>query len=202
MYELPKLNYKFNELEPNIDSKTVEIHYTKHHQGYLDKLNKALENYPDLSNLDLEKLLTSTQIPEDILIAVNNNGNQVFNHNFYWESLTSETKDKKDKPEGKLLEFIARDFGSFDNLKKEFTDKALTLFGSGWVYLYLDKENKLNIKQYINEGNPLKEGIPLLNIDVWEHAYYLSYQNRRNEYIQNYFNIINWSRVEERLAKE
>lgn len=191
-YELPTLLYSYESLEPYIDAKTMELHHSKHHAGYITKLNTALEKYIDLQNKPLEDLLINIEeVPEEIRGVVKNNGNQTYNHNMFWPTLTP----TKQEPTGKILELINNNLGGYENFKQEFTTKAQNVFGSGWVWLFLNKENKLEIKAYSNEGNPLKEGTPLLPLDVWEHAYYLKYQNRRPEYIENWFNIINWEIV-------
>jgi len=191
-YELPKLDYEYNALETAIDAKTRELHHSKHHATYIQKLNTALEKYPELENkyTSLENLLMNiNELPEDIKNIVKNNGNQTYNHNVFWKTLTP----NKQEATGKILELIIRNFQNIENFKQEYTTKALNVFGSGWVWLFLNKENKLEIKSYQNEGNPLSEGTPLLPIDVWEHAYYLRYQNRRPEYIENWWNIIDWN---------
>lgn len=198
-YELPKLLYEFNALEPYIDTQTMEIHYTKHHGGYVAKLNVALEKYPELEEKTLEELLLNIEgVPEDIRKAVNNNGWQYLNHSFFWECLTPNSAKK---PSGNIETKINETFGSFDKFKEIFTEKAVTLFGSGWVWLVKDKAENLEIITTSNEANPIKENkTPLMVIDVWEHAYYLKYQNRRNEFIENWWNVINWKFVESQLA--
>lgn len=196
---LPQLPYSFDALEPYIDAKTMEIHYTKHHQAYVDNLNKALASNPQLSSKTLEDLLSDVNsIPEDIRQTVINNGGGHFNHSFFWETLTpSSTKE----PGTKTKLEIVKTFSSFENFKSEFTTKALTLFGSGWVFLMIDKEKNLKIKRHSFQNNPLMQGNnPILGLDVWEHAYYLKYQNRRAEYVDAFWNIVNWEKVEEKLS--
>ena len=196
--ELPKLNYNYSDLEPYIDAKTMELHHSKHHAGYINKLNDALSKHEDLKHQNLEELLIDIDnIPEDIRVSVKNNGNQAYNHIIFWQTLKPHTNENPNnsKPSGKILELISESFGSFDNFKTEFTSKASTLFGSGWVWLFLNKNGALEIKQYSNEGNPLAEGTPLLPLDVWEHAYYLNYQNKRPEYVSNWWNIVNWDYI-------
>jgi len=191
-FELSKLNYDYNALEPHFDSQTMELHHSKHHAGYVTKLNDALAKYPELNYGSLEELLKDIQnIPEDIRSAVKNNGNQVYNHNIFWESLTPTRQEEH----GKILDLINSTYGNFENFIQEFNTKAQTLFGSGWVWLFLDNKGLLEIKQYSNEANPLNEGTPLLPLDVWEHSYYLHYQNRRPEYIESWWNLINWDFV-------
>lgn len=196
--ELPSLNYEYNALEPYIDAKTMELHHSKHHAGYINKLNDALSKHPELKYNSLEDLLKDTNnIPEDIKVAVKNNGNQAYNHIIFWQTLRphNDQNPNNSKPNGRISELISKSFGSFDNFKTEFSSKAGTLFGSGWVWLFLNNNGVLEIKQYSNEGNPLTEGTPLLPLDVWEHAYYLNYQNKRPEYIENWWNIVNWDFV-------
>jgi|SRR3989344_2176660 len=196
VHQLPKLEYKYDALEPYIDAKTMEIHYTKHHQTYVDKLNKAIEGtkYENKEVIELLKDLNS--IPENIRTAVRNHGGGHFNHTFFWKILKKDTKLK-----GEISKEINKSFGSFDEFKKQFTDTSLSVFGSGWAWLVLNK-GKLEIMKTKNQGNPLSEGkIPILGIDVWEHSYYILYQNRRQEYIEAFFNVINWDQVNESLIK-
>ncbi len=194
-HSLPKLAYSFDALEPYMDAKTVEIHYSKHHQTYCDKLNLALERHPALFEKSVEELLMNlNSVPKDIQIAVRNFGGGFVNHNFFWEILSP----KKQNCSGDLLKAITRDFGSFEEFKKQFTEKSVTLFGSGWVWLVIDsKTKKLEIIPTKDQDSPLSVGKkPILVIDLWEHAYYLKYQNRRAEFIENWWNIINWNKVE------
>ena len=194
-YELPKLAYNYNALEPFIDEQTMIVHHTKHHQAYTDKLNAALEGYDEFKKKKAEDLIKDiNKIPEKIRTAVRNHGGGYVNHSFFWTIL------KKDvKISGKILEAINKRFGSYDNFKEEFTKASVGLFGSGWAWLVIDKE-KLEIITTANQDSPLSQGKkPLLCIDVWEHAYYLKYQNRRAEYIEAFFNIINWDKVNDNL---
>lgn len=188
---LPELNYSFDSLEPFIDAKTVEIHYSRHHQNYLNKFVEALDKHPELSEISLEDMLSDLEsVPEDIRAAVRNNGGGHFNHSFYWSNISPNSKKM---PSSGLLSKI----GDFDKFKNDFTDKALNLFGSGWVWLVLDKNGDLEITQTSNQDCPLSvRKKPLLNIDLWEHAYYLKYQNRRLEYIEAWWNLVNWDVVE------
>jgi superoxide dismutase, Fe-Mn family len=198
-YMLPKLSYSYDALEPYIDAKTMEIHHSKHHQAYTDNLNKALEKYPKIAETPIEDLLNDlSKIPEDIRTAVRNNGGGFVNHSFFWEIL------KKDAPvKGKVIDAINKEFGSFDKFKEQFSSAALTRFGSGWAWLVLNKEGKLEIMSTANQDSPVSEGkTPLLTIDIWEHAYYLKFQNRRAEYISTFFNVINWYKVNELYEKE
>ena len=198
-HELPKLPYDYNALEPYVDAQTMEIHYSKHHNGYVTKLNGALEKYPELQEKSLKELLTDLNaIPEDIRGAVRNNGGGHMNHSLFW---TVMKKAEGQKPEGELLEAINEKFGSFEEFKNVFSDAAATRFGSGWAWLVL-KDGKLEVMSTPNQDNPVSEGYePILGLDVWEHAYYLKYQNRRPEYIENWFNVVNWEEVS-KLYKE
>lgn len=194
-HELPKLGYEYNALEPYIDARTMEIHLTKHHQAYVDKLNAALEKYPELQKKKVDELLKDlSKVPDDIRTAVKNHGGGHYNHSMFWKLL------KKDvKMPTKLAYVIERDFGNFDNFKKQLSDAAMGRFGSGWAWLVLNGE-KLEIVSTANQDCPISDGKkPLLGIDVWEHAYYLLYQNRRAEYVENFFNIINWNQVEKNM---
>lgn len=191
---LPKLPYSYEALEPYIDKKTMETHHTKHHQGYLDKFLKAIEG-TELKKLNVNVILKDLSVvPEKLKTSIINNGGGFSNHNFFWDILTpNSTKE----PEQNLKEKIEIEFSSFEKFKEEFKEKALTLFGSGWVWLALNKENKLEIIQTKNQDSPLSIGLkPLLTIDLWEHAYYLNYQNKRAEYVDNFWNIINWKQAE------
>lgn len=197
---LPDLPYDYSALEPYMDSKTVEIHHDKHHATYTNKLNAALEKYPDFYELPIEQVLSDLQrVPEDARNAVRNHGGGYFHHNFWWEQLRL-------NPEGKPLESLAAQidttFGSFDLFKEKMTACALGVFGSGWAWLSLDQEEKLIIHATPNQDSPLSSGFrPLLTIDVWEHAYYLKYQNKRDEFVNNFWNIVDWEVVSERMKK-
>lgn len=193
-YTLPPLPFEYAALEPHIDARTMEIHYTKHHQAYIDKLNAALETHPDtdLAKKTLEELLKDlNSVPEDIRTAVRNNGGGHFNHSLFWSLLTKEQKS----PSGPLLEKIEQDFGGLDKFKEQFTQAALNRFGSGWAWLVLDGST-LKVDSTPNQDSPIMESKkPLLCLDVWEHAYYLNYQNRRADYVTAFWNIINWDQV-------
>ena len=195
-FELPKLGYSYDALEPYIDAKTMEIHHTKHHQAYVDKLNNAIAGHPGLQDKSAEELLMGLErLPEEIRTAVRNNGGGHVNHTFFWTIL------KKDvKPTGAVLKAIEKSFGSFEKFRQAFTAAATAHFGSGWAWLVLNGK-KLEITTTANQDSPLSKGmIPLLCIDLWEHAYYLKYQNRRAEYVEQFFNVINWGRVNEHLG--
>lgn len=193
MFELPQLKYSYEALEPHIDAKTMEIHYTKHHQAYIDKLNKAISG-TEWEGKTLEEILANVSKLERV---VRNNAGGHWNHSFFWEILSA----NGGTPEGELLEAINKSFGSFEDFKKKFEESATTLFGSGWVWL-VKQGDELKIIQTPLQDNPLMEdakekGTPILGLDVWEHAYYLKYQNRRAEYISAFWNIINWQKVSE-----
>jgi Fe-Mn family superoxide dismutase len=188
-FTLPQLNYKFSELEPYIDAATVELHYSKHHQAYTDKLNAALEAYPELQSKSIEELLGNLEaIPTEIRTAVRNNGGGYYNHNLYWKTLTP-----NGKADSAFQDIITKTWGTWDKFVEEFSQKALTLFGSGWVWLVQDKDSKLSIVQTSNQDIPA--GKHLLALDVWEHAYYLKYQNRRADYVQNWWKVVDWEAV-------
>ena len=201
-HTLPPLPYAYTALEPFIDAKTMEIHHDKHHQSYVDKLNAAIEKYPKLQDKTVEELIKMLdEIPEAIRTAVRNNAGGHFSHMLYW-SIMSPTA-QEDVPEA-LGKAIVRDFGSIVSFKETFSATAASLFGSGWVWLVLsnteglatDANKKLKIVSTTGHDNPLMTGdVPLMVIDVWEHAYYLHYQNRRPEYIQNWWNVLDWKTV-------
>ena len=191
---LPKLPYAFDALEPYMDAKTVEIHYSKHHQTYCDKLNAALEKHPALSEKKVEELLVELdKMPADIKTAVRNFGGGYVNHNVFWECMSP----KKTEASGKVLAAINKDFGSYEEFHKQFTEKATTLFGSGYTWLVKDKSGKLEIVNTKDQDSPFSVGkTPVLVIDVWEHSYYLKHQNRRAEYITAWWSLVNWNQVE------
>lgn len=192
-YQLPNLPYAYDALEPYIDAQTMIIHHTKHHQAYVDNLNGALAKHPEVE-LNLEALLKNLDnVPADIRNVVRNNGGGVFNHNLFWTILAPA---RGQTPRGELLAAIAKAFGSLDNFKAEFETAAKTRFGSGWAWLIVDAEKNLKVVSTPNQDTPLNEGTPILNLDVWEHAYYLKYQNRRPEYVGNFWNVVNWDEVE------
>ena len=190
MVKLPQLEYEYNALEPYIDEQTMRIHHSKHHQAYTDNFNKAIEG-TDLSNKEAEDIIKNlNKVPENIRNAVRNNGGGYVNHKLFWQILKKDVKIK-----GEIEKAILKKFGSFDKFKEEFSNAAMTQFGSGWAWLVVNK-NQLEIVKTSNQDSPLTEGkIPILCIDVWEHSYYLHYQNRRAEYIQNFFNVIKIGRA-------
>ncbi|MGM0904567.1 MAG: superoxide dismutase [Bacillota bacterium] len=194
-YSLPTLAYDFNALEPHIDQTTMEIHYGKHHQTYVNNLNAALEGKAELQEKSLEELLSNPDaVPEAIRTAVRNNGGGHLNHSLFWEVIAPATENNA--PTGKLGEAIDKAFGSFDAFKQEFTKAATTRFGSGWAWLVVNDNGAVEVTSTPNQDNPIMDGkVAVLGLDVWEHAYYLNYQNRRPDYIASFFNIINWEAV-------
>ncbi|MCH7871740.1 MAG: superoxide dismutase [Planctomycetes bacterium] len=199
-HELPALPYAFDALEPHIDARTMEIHHGKHHATYVNKLNAALESHPDLQSKSLEDLLSGlTSLPDNVRGAVNNHGGGHLNHSIFWNNMSP---NGGGAPTGDLASTIESAFGSFDEFKTKFAAAAAARFGSGWAWLCADRSGKLAVKDFPNQNNPLTEGFtPLLGIDVWEHAYYLNYQNRRPDYIAAFWNVVNWSDVADRFAK-
>lgn len=199
---LPKLPYSYDALEPFIDEKTMEIHYSKHHQGYVDNLNKVLEQYSEWQRLEVEEILKKlNEIPEQIRLTVRNNGGGHLNHSLFWEIMGPKGKVKAE-PEGELRKEIEKTFGGLNDFKELFSKTAVSRFGSGWGWLSLQKDGNLVVHSTPNQDPPLLEGLfPLVGVDVWEHAYYLKYQNRRAEYIENWWNVVNWEKVEEIYAK-
>ncbi|MGY4687766.1 superoxide dismutase [Petrotoga sp. DB-2] len=196
-FELPELRYSYDDLEPYIDATTMEIHHTKHHGGYVKNLNAALEKYPEWASKSIEDILKDLDnIPADIRTTVRNNGGGHYNHSLFW---TIMGPNGGGKPSGKLAESIDKTFGSFDKFKEEFSNAAATRFGSGWAWMVLDNYGHLSILSTPNQDNPIMYSLkPVLGLDVWEHAYYLKYQNRRPEYIQAWWNIVNWEEVGKR----
>lgn len=215
-YELPKLPYGYDALEPFIDARTMELHHLKHHQTYVDKLNEALVKHPEIAETPLEELLKNLDaVPEDIRGAVKNHGGGHLNHSLFWTLLTPSASSSavagKGLPsealakEGALLDALTASFGSVEDFKKAFTDAALKVFGSGWTWLVLsspkDSSSGLAIVSTPNQDTPLSQGKkPILALDVWEHAYYLKYQNRRAEYIENWWNVVNWDEAGKRMG--
>ncbi len=193
-YELPELGYAYDSLEPFIDAKTMEIHHDKHHAGYVKKLNAAIEGHEELQDKPVEELIKNLDsISEEIRTAVKNNGGGHLNHSFFWPLLK-----KGVKPSGEVAAAIEKTFGSIDGFMEQFKKAALGQFGSGWAWLVVNPKNgnALEIASTSNQESPISEGkIPVLAIDVWEHAYYLKYQNKRDEYINGFFSVINWEQV-------
>lgn len=200
-YQLAPLPYAYDALEPYIDTRTLEIHHDKHHATYLANLNKTLENYPDLQSRPAEDLLKDLNaVPESIRTAVRNNGGGFVNHNFYWESLAPQAGGEP-PAESPLAAAIQKAFGDFGAFKEKLTAATIGRFGSGWGWLSVDKQGGLVIHSTANQDSPLSEGlVPLLTCDVWEHAYYLNYQNRRADYVTAWWNLVNWKKVAERYS--
>lgn len=196
MYKLPQLNYPYNALEPYVDEETMKIHHNKHHQAYLDKLNTALQKYPELFEKSIEEILSNLDaVPEDIRTAVRNNGGGYLHHNLFWRMMKPEGGGE---PMGDIDRAINETFGDFKSFKKQFTDSALSLFGAGWTWLVKNKEGDLLIANTSNQDSPVSKNYkPILGLDVWEHAYYLKYQNRRPEYIEQWWNVVDWEKINE-----
>lgn len=198
MFKLPNLPYSYDALEPYIDAQTMEIHLTKHHQAYVDNLNKALLGYPALQEKSLEQLLLDLNtLPESIQMAVRNNGGGHYNHSLFWQMM----KQNGSLLKGPLLKDIEKRFVHIDSFKELFANAAKARFGSGWVWLVVNGQGELDIVSLANQDAPLTQEIkPILGLDVWEHAYYLKYQNRRPDYIQAWWNVVNWDYVQERYV--
>ena len=198
-YEVPSLAYPYDALEPHIDEQTMRLHHDKHHQAYVDKLNAALEGTPWADETVDRVLMSLSQLPEDKRTDVRNHGGGHLNHSQLWESMTP---DGDGVPAGRLLDAIAAAFGSFDAFRSAFKIAALGTFGSGWAWLVMDRTG-LRIVATANQDNPLLQALtPLLGIDVWEHAYYLRYQNRRADYVDAFWNVVNWRGVEARFERQ
>ena len=199
-FMLPALGYAYNALEPHIDSRTMEIHYTKHHQAYIDTLNKALDKYPELKKKTLYQLLISLDIlPEDIRSTVRNNAGGHANHAFFWTIMSPRGGGS---PQGNLAQAITKTFGSFACFKEQFAAAAKSRFGSGWAWLVVDKKNNLRVISTANQDSALlQELTPVLGLDVWEHAYYLKYQWQRPSYIDAWWNVVNWRQAEENFIQ-
>lgn len=199
-FELPKLPYSYDALEPYIDSETLEIHYSKHHATYVEKLNTALKGIDNIEDKSIEDILKDINIiPENVRQAVINNGGGHANHSLYWETMSPKSAKI---PSGELADEINNVFGSFDSFKEKFTEKSLSLFGSGWVFLIVTKDKKISIKRHSFQNSPFLQGnTPLLGLDLWEHAYYLKYRNKRADYISAWWNIVNWKEVSRRYEQ-
>lgn len=197
-HQLPPLPYAYDALEPYIDKTTMEIHYTKHHGGYVNNLNKALESHADLQKLSAAELLAKiNQVPESIRTAVRNNGGGHVNHSMFWKLMKHPGGDGPNEPHGELAEVIGKVFGGFNDFKQKFTAAGLGRFGSGWAWLTL-KGGQVVLESTPNQDNPVIDGgKPFFGLDVWEHAYYLKYQNRRNEYIEAWWHVVDWKQAEQ-----
>ena len=198
MNTLPKLPYAYNALEPYIDEQTMTIHHTKHHQAYIDKLNSAIKG-TKFENMDVKEILKKiNDVPENIRTAVRNHGGGHSNHSFFWQVMGPKSGGE---PNGKVASEIGKTFGSFDKFKEDFTNAGLNRFGSGWAWLVLNN-GKLEVYSTANQDSPLMEGkMPILGVDVWEHAYYLKYQNKRADYLSTWWNVVNWHQAEENYKK-
>jgi Fe-Mn family superoxide dismutase len=198
-HELPPLPYAFDALEPHIDARTMEIHHDKHHAGYVSNLNAALDKHPELYELSVDELLRDlSRIPEGIRTAVRNNGGGHANHSFFWPLLSGSGGGA---PTGELAAAITSQFGSFDAFKEQFSTAAKTRFGSGWAWLSLDGHGKLVVSSTANQDTPISDGLsPIVGLDVWEHAYYLKYQNRRPDYVAAFWNVISWQQANANFA--
>ena len=196
-YTLPKLPYAYDALEPSIDAKTMQIHHDLHHKAYVDNANKALAEYPKLLAMPVNELLANIkEVPEKIRPAVINNAGGHSNHTFFWEIMGP----KSGKPDGDLAKAIDKAFGGFDDFKKKFATAAATQFGSGWAWLVVNGKGEVEIVQRKNQDSPIMDGLkPVLGIDVWEHAYYLKYNNRRPDYLDAWWDVVNWAKVAEGL---
>lgn len=197
MFTLPDLPYEYDALAPFISSDIQHLHHSKHHQTYIDKLNAALEKYPQWQNKTIEEIVTSLdELPEDIKTAVRNNGGGHYNHSMFWEMMAPK---KGQEPSGTLLDKVQHSFGDIKTFKEQFTTGAISVFGSGWQWLVWD-QGELKMLSTPNQDSPLTQGkIPLLGLDVWEHAYYLQYYNKRPDYVEAWWNIVNWDDVSRRL---
>jgi superoxide dismutase, Fe-Mn family len=198
-FTVPALTYAFNALEPHIDAQTMEIHHDKHHAAYVNNANAALEKHPELASKTLEDLLWGIDtVPEDIRTAIRNNAGGHSNHSIFWSIMGP---GGGGNPPGRLGETIKSTFGGYDAFKEQLQKAAVGQFGSGWAWLVADKSGKLSIKGYPNQDSPYMEGLtPILGIDVWEHAYYLKYQNKRADYVAAWFNTLNWAAIEARFS--
>lgn len=198
-FELPKLAYAYDALEPHIDARTMEIHHSKHHQAYTNNLNVALEKHPELADKMIGELLKDlNSVPDDIRGAVRNNGGGYKNHKIFWSIMSP---DGGGEPSGELAEAINTAFGDFASFKEAFAKAGMTQFGSGWAWLCKDDSGSLSVVAIPNQDNPYSQGLtPLLGVDVWEHAYYLNYQNRRADYIAAWWNVVNWDEVSRRYS--
>jgi superoxide dismutase, Fe-Mn family len=202
-YVVPPLPYDYNALEPFIDEMTMRIHHDKHHGAYVENVNKALAGRPEWAEKPIELVLADIQVvPSDIRTAVNNNGGGHANHTIFWQIMAPASKGGGGEPSGPLAEAINKKFGGFAKFKEQVNDAAMKRFGSGWAWLCLDQTSNLLIESFPNQDSPFIKGYnPIMGVDVWEHAYYLKYQNRRAEYLAAWWNVVNWGAVAERYAK-
>lgn len=194
-HAIPTLSYAYDALEPHIDAKTMEIHHSKHHQAYVDKLNLALEKHPDLAEKSVDDLITDLNaIPQDIRTAVRNHGGGHWNHSFFWSIMSPNAGGT---PSGELSEAINTTWGSFEKFQEAFANAAIGVFGSGWIWLIKERDGTLSIMTTPNQDSPISQGKnPVLGLDVWEHGYYLKHQNRRAEYVKSWWNVVDWRTIE------
>jgi Fe-Mn family superoxide dismutase len=199
-FEVPPLPYDYNALEPYIDTQTMQLHHDKHHAAYVNNLNAALQNAPQFAALPIEQLIQRlNEVPDTIRTAVRNNGGGHLNHSMFWQIMTP---NGGGQPSGELGNAINSTFGSFDQFKAAFNDAGVKRFGSGWAWLILDKNGSLQVVSTANQDSPLTDGsFPIMGNDVWEHAYYLKYQNRRPDYLNAWWNVVNWSEIEKRYQQ-
>jgi Fe-Mn family superoxide dismutase len=199
-FEVPPLPYDYNALEPYIDTQTMQLHHDKHHAAYVNNLNAALQNAPQFASLAIEDLIRRlSDVPESIRTAVRNNGGGHLNHSMFWQIMSP---NGGGQPGGELGNAINSTFGSFDQFKAAFNDAGVKRFGSGWAWLILDKNGSLQVVSTANQDSPLTDGsFPIMGNDVWEHAYYLKYQNRRPDYLNAWWNVVNWSEIEKRYQQ-
>lgn len=202
-YTLPELPYAYNALEPFFDEETMRLHHDKHHATYVNNLNAAIEKHPELFEKTVEELVAGlNELPEDIRGAVRNNGGGHLNHTQFWNWLRPNTDGSANHADAEIGDAIAKEFGNFEAFKAEFKAAATGRFGSGWAFLVVDKDGKLEVVSTANQDNPITDGLtPVLGLDVWEHAYYLKYRNVRPDYIEAFFNLVNWDKVNELYAK-
>lgn len=197
--ELPPLPYDYAALEPYIDAETMRLHHDNHHATYVENLNEAVQAYPELQGLSVEAMLRDLNVvPEDVRIQVRNNGGGHLNHTMFWQIMAPNAGGE---PTGTIADAINQTFGSFEQFKEQFNEAGRNQFGSGWVWLVRNPQGELQITSTLNQDNPIMEGLyPVMGNDVWEHAYYLNYQNRRGEYLENWWNVVNWPEIERRFA--
>lgn len=199
-FELPQLSYAYDALEPHIDARTMEIHHSKHHAAYTSNLNGALESAPDLAGKSVEEILSDLNaVPEGVRMAVRNNGGGYANHNLFWSVMAP---NGGGEPDGSLAEAVSSAFGDFASFKDQLSKAGMTRFGSGWSWLAVDGAGALQVLSTPNQDTPLSDGMtPILGVDVWEHAYYLNYQNRRADYISAWWSVVNWAEVDRRFQE-
>lgn len=199
MFKLPQLNYPLDALEPYIDKETMNVHYSKHHQGYVDKLNAAIDKYPELHDKSIEELLSKLDtIPQDLGTAVKNFGGGHYNHSLFWSILAPADSKEARFEDDKFMDMYLEGYhgGSYSSFQEEFKHWAMGVFGSGWVWLVVDKEKRIDIVATQNQDSPISQGLhPILTLDLWEHAYYLKYKNEREKYVYAFFDVINWKQV-------